>query len=331
MVTWRLLPEGFPGEAWDEALQSLEDHCVFQSSAWAEHKKALGWTALRLMAEEGGAPKAMAQLLMRRYRPGAALLWGRGGPAGDVSLWNQDFWRAAAKAAGTLAYARLCSYRALDLKDAARLAAQGWKRPARSLNRNSTFVWDIEPEPARLLSGLSGNWSHNLRRGGKRCAVRRWDEPRAAELAGVYRAMESFKGLKPQHGEEELASLLRRMRERLILYRADGPDGKPIALRACAVLGDKAWDLLAASTEAGRKSYASYALLWALVEDSRARGARRYDLGGADAENARGVYDFKKGTGARWTEYLGEWDRARPGWLRPAAGAAISLKASKGL
>ena len=39
-------------------------------------------------------------------------------------------------------------------------------------------------------------------------------------------------------------------------------------------------------------------------------GISTYDLGGVDPVNNRGVYDFKHGTGAVLTEYVGEWERA---------------------
>ena len=45
-----------------------------------------------------------------------------------------------------------------------------------------------------------------------------------------------------------------------------------------------------------------------LMKQCAERGVRWYDMGGVDPVNNRGVYDFKKGTGARALEYLGEWE-----------------------
>jgi hypothetical protein len=52
----------------------------------------------------------------------------------------------------------------------------------------------------------------------------------------------------------------------------------------------------------------------------RACAARyfRRDVG-VDAVHNKGVYDFKRGTGAREVRYLGEWDAARPAPVRAVA------------
>jgi lipid II:glycine glycyltransferase (peptidoglycan interpeptide bridge formation enzyme) len=42
------------------------------------------------------------------------------------------------------------------------------------------------------------------------------------------------------------------------------------------------------------------------------RNVQWYDMSGVDPVNNKGVYDFKKGTGAQDLQYLGEWEYARP-------------------
>lgn len=324
-MSWAVLPDGSSDAAWDEALTSLPDQSVFQSSAWAAHKRDAGWSTLRAVAGPPAAPKAMVQALAKRLPGGGALLWSRGGPAGDAALWDEGMRRALARAAGRpWTYVRVCSYRPADA--AARLAELGWSRPTASLDADTTLVLDLAGGPDALRRGLTANWAHNLRRAEKRASPPRpWTDPDGAQLAAVYAALESFKGLPAQHTEASLTSLVARLGSRLLLYRADGPDGAPVALRAAAVQGDRAWDLLAASTPEARKSYAAYALFWSLLCGCAARGVRRYDLGGADPQRAKGVYDFKRGTGAAPERFLGEWDWARPAALRRPVGAAVGL------
>ena len=38
------------------------------------------------------------------------------------------------------------------------------------------------------------------------------------------------------------------------------------------------------------------------------RGVEWYDMSGMDSINNKGVFNFKKGTGAKEYKYLGEWD-----------------------
>jgi lipid II:glycine glycyltransferase (peptidoglycan interpeptide bridge formation enzyme) len=105
----------------------------------------------------------------------------------------------------------------------------------------------------------------------------------------------------------------------VVVHRCVGADGTTLAMRAAALVGDVAVDLLAATSVAGRTSYAAYATCWSLVEDCARRGAARYDLAGVDKVRNKGVYDFKRGTGAREVRYLGEWDAASPAPLRVLA------------
>lgn len=328
MVNWRAATIG--DADWDAALASVPGANVFQSSAWARHKADFGWRAIRALAGTDGAPAAAAQALVKDFPGGVRVLWARGGPVGEPTLWNADLratlWRAAG---GRLIYGRVCSYREADSHDEAALSAAGWTRPATPLDRNRTSVVDLTPEPEKLKEALSSNWRHNLKRGNARAVVVDWADPDAREMEALYVAMESLKGLPPQHRADELASLTGALGRRLILKRAV-VEGKTVALRACAVFGRGAVDLLAAATADARKVYASHALLWALIGEARRRGATAYDLGGADPDAARGVSDFKGGLGGKAIETVGEWDFARPAVLRRPAGALISWKLGKG-
>ncbi len=321
MVAWA----EFRGDdsAWDAALARLPGANAFQSSAWARHKIDFGWRPVRALAE-GAALQALVKNL-----PGSRVLWARGGPVGDPSLWNESLRETISRAAGGgLTYGRVCSYRENAAAAEASLAACGWARPARPLDRNRTYLLDLAREPEALMEGLSSNWRHNLKRGNARAAVADWPQPDPSEMEGVYRAMEALKNIPLQHRANELGSLSRALGPRLILKRAV-VDGKTVALRACALFADSAIDLLAAAAPQARKVYASYALLWALILEARRLGAKTYDLGGADPDAARGVADFKGGVGARPIATVGEWDFASPGLLRAPAGALIAWKLGK--
>lgn len=328
MVTWR--ESRLDDDAWDAALARVAGATIFQSSRWARHKADFGWRPVRALAGPESAPGAAVQVLAKDLPGGARLLWARGGPVGDPALWTVELQEVLSRAAGGgVVYGRLCSYQESKLATLEALAAAGWTRPSRPLDRNMTYLLDLAPEAEALRAGLSSNWRHNLKRGESRAAISAWDEPDPKEMARLYVEMESFKGLPPQHREDSLASLARTLGPALILKRAV-VDGRTVALRACAVFGGTAVDLLAAACEEARKVYASYALLWSLLLEAKKRGAATYDLGGADPDAARGVADFKKGVGARLIETVGEWDFARPGLLRRPAGALIAWKLGKG-
>lgn len=326
-MSWSSFPEERPGGEWDSLVAGLEGASVYQSSAWAEHKRASGWRPVRACERgPGGSVRAAVQALRRDAGP-ASLLWARGGPMGEPSLWDEGLRAELSRGAGPLAYLRVSPYRedSGPLRDS--LLGLGWSRPPRPLDRGASFVLDLRGSEAQLEKGLSRNWAHNLRRGLKRCApARAWGEPDPASVLRLYRRMEEFKDIAALLGERDFFSLLS-SRGELVFFRVDAPDGSALALRACALFGGSAWDLLAATSPEGRRCYASYAAFWSLALAVRSRGALSYELGGADPERARGVHDFKKGTGARPVQYAGEWDWSRPAFLRPLAGHVASWKA----
>lgn len=316
MVSWR----EFDGsdEAWDALVAPLAESNVFQSSAWARHKAASGWRPLRLACEG-----AAVQGLVRSIPGGGRVVWARGGPLGDPAAWDGSMREALLRRAGGAAvYARVCPYRPAPGPGADALAASGWRRPSRPLNANRTYRLDL----ARPALEPSANWAHNLRRGHSRAgAAQDWPDPDPAAMERLYLSMEAFKGLSPQHRAASLASMVAELGPRLILRRAV-VDGRTVAMRACGVFGRVAMDLLAAAAPEARKVYASYVLLESVVAEARRAGAQAYDLGGADAAAAKGVADFKRGTGADAVETVGEWDCAAPAFARRPIGALIAAR-----
>jgi hypothetical protein len=311
---------------WDATLSKIPGATIFQTSAWARHKADFGWRAARALAGSPAEPKAAAQALVKTIPGGGRVLWSRGGPVGELSLWNGDLRDVLTReAGGVFTYGRACSYREAK----GDYAPEGWESPATPLDRPTTYWLDLSPDHDALKAAQTTNWRHNLKRGNARAVVVDWLEPDPREMEAIYLSLESLKGIPAQHRADSLGSLVRALGPALILKRAI-VDGKTVALRACGVFAGTSVDLLAAAAGEARKVYASYALLWSLILESRRRGARLYDLGGADAVAAPGVADFKKGTGARLVDMVGERDFASPAFLRGPAGALIARQLGKG-
>jgi len=92
------------------------------------------------------------------------------------------------------------------------------------------------------------------------------------------------------------------------------------------VLGKRAWAVLWAASESGRKLRASHAIFWALVQHCLKLNVEFCDLAGIDAVRNHGVYRFKRDTGAVPLEYLGEWDWASVPWMRWLGNWAIARR-----
>lgn len=327
-TAWKQLGSEEARDRWDRMILTFPEQTVFQTYGWGSYKRELGWEPMYWLAEGvQGEPLAMAQSLAYRYPLGTAVVWCRGGPVGDPRLWNQDLRQSIAQALRCKRlYMRISSDRAISKEDAAAMAANGWRKPLSPLSTDRSLWIDPSPGEPDLLAGLSANWRHNLNRGRKKSSARLWANPSGAELSRVYESMQAYKGLTQQHSREDLDALFKRLNDKISLFRCDDEQGRLIAFRACAIHGASAWDLLAASAPEGRKAYASYSLLWAVLEDCRRKGVKRYDLGGVDPDGVKGVYDFKRGTGAKDIEFLGEWDWAGSQALRWLANWAIKRK-----
>ena len=126
----------------------------------------------------------------------------------------------------------------------------------------------------------------------------------------IYREMEALKSLPIQQTKQTLERMVGTLGDKLIVYRCLDPDGKLTCFRAAALFGNRAWDMLAGATGLARKTYASYATLWALTNHCQKLGAAIYDLSGVDPVHNKGVFDFKSGIGSEIVECLGEWEWA---------------------
>ena len=317
MVTWKLISDAQGLAEWNDNLRAFDDYSIYQTIEWGNHRGSFGWLPYRWAAFEGERIVAMAQGLLRRYPAGVGLIWMPGGPVGDIATWGPDLQQEILRSTGLRwLYCRFNSFR-IAHDDHTRLLTQlGWRKPRVMLTSGHSMYCDVSlPEEARL-SACHRNWRHNLKRSGKyRLTVERWNAPDASALRSIYSEMEDYKQLAQQHSEPALKSLFTNLGDRLLVYRCSDSAGKLLAVRACAVLGEKAWDLLAAAAVAGRKTYASYATFWGLLQDCHRRGVRHYDLSGVDPAGNPGVYNFKQGTGAAPVDFLGEWEWAYPGLL----------------
>src|SRR5207249_11287993 len=102
--------------------------------------------------------------------------------------------------------------------------------------------------------------------------------------------------------------------------------GNVVSLLGCLVTGDSACAVFWATSEIGRELHASYASFWAVVKHCCRIGLKSFDLAGIDPVRNRGVYRFKKATGAMPIEYLGEWDWAPNSFWRWFGNWAIAQR-----
>lgn len=304
MVNWQEF-RGTPNE-WDAQLARLHGN-FYQSYGWAEVRRLMGWKPLRLVATAGDGVVAVASLLVKR-KFGVAICWAPGGPAGAVDNLDARFKQAVKRHLGAVvSYCRISLLRAGVDSEKTMLAEQGWTSPTVLMSSGLTMVYSLAGDAEHRLESASKNWTRNLRRSNRyELKIEQWKDPDLEAISALYREMEEMKSLPVQHTADELSAMFKEFGHQIVMYRCMDAQNNLLAVRAAAILGDTAMDLLAVASTAARKVYASHATLWALLDHCSTLGLIHYDLSGVDPESNKGVYDFKHGTGAQLVECIGE-------------------------
>ena len=317
-------------DAWDSMVTRLGLVTPFQFSAWANFRSTFGWQTLRLVTDNGNCA---TQLLVKSIGP-MRIVWGAGAPLGTTSTSLLVELREAARreVGGSVSYLRVADHRQLHEACVAEFRDAGFARPARLLSSGQTLVRNLSSDRVTLAENYTSNWSRNLRRGHQREVVAEdWASPNAAQLARLHQDVENLKhsfDADWRRDEGSMRRLLECFGERLIVVRAIDAHGALLAVRSAVVCGTTGFDFLAATAPEGRRCYASNVALGALLSFLAARGITRYDFGGVDETNNKGVFDFKHGAGGMPYSYVGEFEFVSPRIARSAVSKLVASSLS---
>jgi CelD/BcsL family acetyltransferase involved in cellulose biosynthesis len=319
MPIWEKLSFESAQMIWDENLTRFDDYSPFQTYAWGEYNRAVGWSPIHLVArDESGEICAMMLGLIRRFPLSIGLLWCEGGPAGDITTWNEDLQKAISRETGIKRlYCRIRCDRERNINDALALNHQGWMRSWVIMNSAWTMEIDLNQSEEELLKNCSGNWRRNLKSAEKEnLKVSLWANPEPDEIYKVFAEMQNLKDLPELFSRDELENIFKHAGANLICFRGEDENGNIVAVRTCLHVGQKACEFMGATSQRGRDLRVSYLITWKLLQECRRRGIKFYDLCGIDPFDNPGGYRFKKQTGAKPLEALGEWDTASSEWMR---------------
>ena len=112
--------------------------------------------------------------------------------------------------------------------------------------------------------------------------------------------------------EEYFVQMLESMGDRMRLYMAYSPDGEPIAGTIAGFLGDKVWYFYGASSNQHRNLMPNYLIQWEMIRWAIENHCNIYDFRGISGDLSEdnhlyGLYRFKSGFNAVFTEYVGEY------------------------
>jgi lipid II:glycine glycyltransferase (peptidoglycan interpeptide bridge formation enzyme) len=340
----------WPAERWDQlAVSSAAGH-AYQSHAWGELKRPLGWTPRRFVVESEGQPIAAVSFQERSLGPRLPGPLGKRtflyAPRGPVALGERDD-RALARTAGAALAGVVdvgASLRAalvtldpawpVDGPLARTLAGAGFQPAAREIQVSRTAMivplFEEDDEQHRLVRKSTANLINRARREGattERVDLAAGDadarEPALAEMHELLVATARREGIVLRDRDYQLAQ-----------WRALGEAG--VASLWFAVVGGRRWagsvllrcgrtlmQYQAGSADDAdmRRVPANHLLQWEVLRWAAANGFGGYDLGGVDAPGARGLPRdeshplwnlavFKRGFGAEGVEYVPAHERA---------------------
>ena len=316
---------------WDELLKQIGQTCVFQSANWARHKSSTGWIPVRVVKSTASSHIAI-QCLTRRGPFGTAMAWAPGGFGGDLTLLADDFSSSLQKLLHVqFLYIRFGMMIESTQKQTALLIGAGFKKSKNSIGARQSMLLGIRTDEKTMLSSASSNWKRNHKRSLRSAnAPYVWNNALPNQIEDAYRLMHEYKkvdGVKLQMSASDIRSVQESFGSDLVLIRMDNDAGNVLSVRGALIQQSIAWDFVAVTTPEGRKTYSSHRTLIALAQECARRGCTTLELGGIDSEKNKGGFDFKNGTGAQITTYLGEWETAHPSWIRPVISRIISAKA----
>jgi len=318
---------------WDAMLEQVGQMCVYQSANWARHKSATGWTPTRIVKTTATSQIAI-QCLVRRGPFGTAMAWAPGGFAGDLSLTDNVFASSLKKLLKSrFLYIRFGMMIDFSSRDASLLVNAGFRKSKNPIGAKQSMLLSINSDQESMLSSASSNWKRNHKRSLRTpSSPYEWNDASPDQLEAAYQVMDEFKkvdGVKLHMSASDIRSVQECFGHDLVLIRMDDENGKLLSVRGALVQQSTAWDFIAVTTPDGRKTYSSHRTLLALAQECARRGCTTLELGGIDPEKNKGVFDFKNGTGAQITTYLGEWEVSAPNGTRKFVSAILTRRIQK--
>jgi lipid II:glycine glycyltransferase (peptidoglycan interpeptide bridge formation enzyme) len=304
MSNWQL----YDGDVtnWEDRVSHIENSTYLHDDEWAKHLENLGWTTCRWHHQQDGESIAFLQGFLKRYPFGVGVLWFPDWIIGDYKLSHNvtDVLRKSLSL--RFLTIRIRSHHQKNNKELA-LLKRYFSYVSKPFDSGLTMQLDLSISVDELHQGLSKNWRRNLKRSNK-LDYEIVEVRDIKTIVRLYKELGEAKGLGELFSFQQIESLMNSYAEQIVVIGARTPDGVVQAIRGAIIRNHQAIDIFAAANAFSRKHYLSYALCWELVNRCQSLGCHDFDFNGVDPENNMGVYNFKKGTGARLVETLGEFE-----------------------
>lgn len=313
-------------EKFNKFIESSPKGHVLQTWEWGDLKAKTGWMPLRLLVEQDGVPAGAISILKRRIPVlNKYIFYAPRGPVLDISVPGLfSFLLAEVK---KLAQKHQAIFLKVDPDVPAEntLWQEAFKREGfRSAETGEgfdgvqpkfVFRLDISPDEEELMANFHQKTRYNIRLSARK-GVQIIDHGTKEDLPVFYEvlketcARDQFLVRSYQYFEDLFEILSPPGYARLFLAKLDD---QIIAGTILLKIGDKAWYLYGASSNAARNTMPNYLIQWEMIKWSKAQGSNLYDFRGVPGNLTEdnplyGLFRFKKGFNGEYTEFMGEYD-----------------------
>ena len=322
-----------PSEAqsseWNEHVAASDYGDVLQCLQWGELKARMGWAPLHVRVERGGELIATALLLKRRIpRTRRCILYCPRGPVvdygdGDAVRLTIEAIREAAQEQGAIVV-KLDPPVPVERADVAAHLRELGLQPARGasgfggVQPRAVMTVDLTPDFDVLLASFHSKWRYNIRLAARkgvlvRTGCRPPDMDTFYDLLEVTAQRDGF-GIRAREYFHHIRELIigEGLGELFMAY----VDHAPIAGAIAFTLGGQCWYVYGASDNDHRSLMPNHLVQWEIMRWAKQSGCEVYDMRGVSPEvdgkpvdeRLAGLNRFKRGFGAQYVEYIGDWD-----------------------
>ena len=318
----RIVTDEKDRQAYKEFLEKHE-RCNFQQSPeWAKVKE--NWINEIVLAEdESGKIIGAVSILIRKIPIFGNIMYSSRGPTcdiHDISVMKQltDGIKELAKKYKAIVYKAEPDILSSDEEYRKIVTNLGYKIKDNAKNFREeiqpryVFRLDIKDKTEEeIMAGFHQKWRYNIRLAGRKGVTVK---------EGTREDLKDFHKIMVETGERD-GFIIRPLSYFEKMYDEMAPkhmkllmayhDGKPISGVIPIFYGNKTWYLYGASSNEHRNLMPNYLLQWEMIKMAIARKDDVYDFRGVSGvvdENhpQYGLYRFKKGFGATFTEFVGE-------------------------
>ena len=298
-------------DLWVKILKDFPESTYLNDIEWANHLERFGWKALRLIKikKNHQKSKTLLQAFIKFLPFSTAIIWIPGGIIGDFENINglQEEIKKILKV--RFCFIRLRFPQIYSSINETELLNNKWLRAWIPFTSKYKISLKLDNSMDLIRRKFSRSWRRSLKKSSN-FKLKIVPINNHEIIARIYNDMKLNKRLKQRniYSENECKSIFNAFKKKLLILGAKDEFNNICSIRGVIIRNGILHDIFAATNKFGRLSSASYLILDSLIEKAIIKGNTEYDLSNVDPDNSLGVYNFKKGSGGKIINTLGEFE-----------------------